>query len=88
MTRKTRSSCLIGGLLIALTTFAMQTPANATQTINLTVVSGYPPVAAWVKVFKDYYVPEVAKRLAKTGNYKINWNEGFSGTIAKPAGVG
>ena len=86
MTRKTRSSCLIGGLLIALTTFAMQTPANATQTINLTVVSGYPPVAAWVKVFKDYYVPEVAKRLAKTGNYKINWNEGFSGTIAKPAG--
>lgn len=62
------------------------TPARAAETIDLTVVSGYPPVAAWVKVFKNYFMPEVAKRLAKTGNYQIKWNEGFSGTIAKPAG--
>jgi len=74
------------GLLAAVTGMAMHTPASAAQTINLTVVSGYAPVAAWVKVFKEYYIPEVSKRLAKTDAYRIKWNEGFSGTIAKPAG--
>jgi TRAP-type C4-dicarboxylate transport system substrate-binding protein len=85
LARVTRSAIgLAASAVVAI--LALQNPASAAQTVNLTVVSGYPPVAAWVKVFKDYYVPEVAKRLAKTGNYRINWNEGFSGTIAKPAG--
>ena len=59
-------------------------PAQAQKTINLTAVSGYSPTASWVKIFKEYYIPEVNKRLAAKGEYKINWNEGFSGTIAKP----
>jgi TRAP-type C4-dicarboxylate transport system substrate-binding protein len=59
-------------------------PAQAQKAINLTAVSGYSPTASWVKIFKEYYIPEVNKRLAEKGEYKINWNEGFSGTIAKP----
>lgn len=58
--------------------------AHAQKTINLTAVSGYSPTASWVKVFKEYYIPEVNKRLAEKNEFKINWNEGFSGTIAKP----
>lgn len=63
---------------------AFAAPASAQQTINLTAVSGYSPTASWVKVFKEYFIPEVNKRLAEKNQYKINWNEGFSGTIAKP----
>lgn len=61
-------------------------PALAQEAVNLSVVSGYAPTAAWVKVFEDYYIPEVDKRLAEKGEYKINWNKGFSGTVVKPRG--
>lgn len=64
----------------------VSTPASAAETINLTAISGYPPVASWVKAFKEVYIPAVNAELAKTGNYEINWNEGFSGQIVKPRG--
>lgn len=65
---------------------ASAAPATATDTINIAVVSGYAPTASWVKIFEEYFVPEVDKKLAETGNYEINWNLGFSGTVAKPRG--
>lgn len=67
-------------------TVAVTVPASAQQTINLTAVSGYPPVASWVKAFQGTYIPAVNAELAKTGNFKVNWNEGFSGQIVKPRG--
>lgn len=61
--------------------------AYAAQTINLTVVSGYSPTAAWVNVFQSYFIPEAEKRLlAAGGKYKINWNQAWGGSIAKPRG--
>lgn len=60
--------------------------AHAVETINLTIVSGFPPVAAVVKILKENFIPEVDKALAANGKYKINWNEAFAGTIAKPGG--
>lgn len=54
--------------------------------IRMTVVSGYPPTAAWVKQFQDVFAPEVDKRLAEAGgDHKISWNLSW-GTIAKPGG--
>jgi len=67
-------------------TVAVSTPAAAQETINLTGISGYPPVASWVKAFVDVYMPAVDAELAKGGNYKINWNKGVSGQIVKPRG--
>ncbi len=67
-------------------TVAATAPAAAAETINLTAISGYPPVASWVKAFVEAYIPTVDAELAKTGNYKINWNQGFSGQIVKPRG--
>ncbi|MGE0255110.1 MAG: TRAP transporter substrate-binding protein DctP [Alphaproteobacteria bacterium] len=61
-------------------------PVQAQQTIDVTAVSGYPPAATWVRSFKEVYMPAVDAALAKTGKYKIKWNEGFSGTIVKPRG--
>ncbi len=61
--------------------------ANAAKTIDLTAIDGYPPKASWVREFIQFYIPQIDKRLAKTGNYKINWNKAFAGSIVKPKGV-
>jgi len=66
---------------------AMAAPALAQQTINLTAIDGYPPRALWVKEFINFYIPEVDKRLAKDGKYKIRWNQAWGGQIVKPRGV-
>ncbi|MEX0407333.1 C4-dicarboxylate TRAP transporter substrate-binding protein [Aquibium sp. LZ166] len=60
--------------------------ALAAETINLTAVSGYAPTASWVKIFEEYFIPQVDKALAEKGDYVINWNKGFSGTVVKPRG--
>lgn len=65
---------------------AATAPAGAAETINLTAVSGYPPIVAWTGQFSKFFIPEVEKRLGKTGKYTINWNEAYSGQIAKPGG--
>ena len=70
-------------LLAIVAVSAMPAPASATETINLTAIDGYPPKSLWVKAFINFYIPEIDKRLAKTGNYKINWNPAGGGQIAK-----
>lgn len=60
--------------------------ASAQESINLSFVSGYPPAATMVKAVIESYVPEVDRRLAKTGKYKINWNMAHSGQIVRPRG--
>lgn len=63
------------------------TPALASETLNITVIDGYPAKALWVKEFTNFFIPEVDKRLAETGAYKINWQESYGGAIVKPKGV-
>lgn len=64
----------------------LATPAAiAQEKINVTVLSGYSPLAAWVRVFKEFWMPEVNKRLAEKGNYTLNYTEAF-GTVVKPRG--
>jgi C4-dicarboxylate-binding protein DctP len=79
---RTISRLMIGAMLLALPTSAV-----AQQSINLTAIDGYAPRAVWVKEFIEFYIPEVDKRLATTGKYKINWTQAWSGQIAKPGGV-
>jgi TRAP-type C4-dicarboxylate transport system substrate-binding protein len=76
-------SAFVIGMLAALVSAA---PLRA-ETIRLTAVSGYSPVASWVHMFKTYFMPEVDRRLlAAGGKHKIAWTEGFSGTVVKPRG--
>ena len=72
---------------ILLTAVIGQGSALATETISMTAIDGYPTKALWVKEFINYFIPEVDKRLAKTGNYKIKWNQAFGGQIVKPKHV-
>ena len=57
------------------------------EIIPLTVIDSYAPTALWTLVLIEYFIPEVNRRLAETGNYQIKWNKAFGGTIAKTRGV-
>lgn len=61
--------------------------ARASETIRMIAIDSYSSSALWVKVFIEYFIPEVDKRLAAKGNYNIDWNPAFGGTIAKTKGV-
>lgn len=65
----------------------MAGPALAAETIKTVVIDGYPARAMWVQEFSNFFIPEVDKRLAETGNYEIDWQESYGGTIVKPKGV-
>lgn len=58
-------------------------PALSQETLNLTVATGHPEVFLWVKHVKETFIPTVDAELAKTGDVKINWTEGYGGTIVK-----
>jgi TRAP-type C4-dicarboxylate transport system substrate-binding protein len=57
--------------------------AMAQQDIRVTVSAGHAPVFLWVKHLKETFIPVVDGELAKTGKYKITWNEAYGGSLAK-----
>jgi C4-dicarboxylate-binding protein DctP len=76
-----------GLVLSTLMTGLMATPSFATETIKAVVIDGYPARALWVKEFSNFFIPEVDKKLAETGNYQMDWQESYGGSIVKPKGV-
>lgn len=58
-------------------------PAAAQETIRLTAAAGHPPVFTWVKLVDEFFIPEVDRRLALTGTYKIEWTKAWGGTLIK-----
>ncbi len=62
-------------------------PAQATETIKMIAIDGYPDRAMWVKEFSGFFIPRVNEELEKSGNYKIEWQEAYGGKIVKPRGV-
>ena len=80
-----RKLCAVSmGALMASVAFAA--PSSAAETIKVTAIDGYSPKSLWVKEFIEYYIPEIDKRLAATGNYEIEWNQAW-GQIVKVRGV-
>ncbi|KGE02041.1 C4-dicarboxylate TRAP transporter substrate-binding protein [Rhizobium sp. YS-1r] len=55
----------------------------AQETINLTIASSHPTVIPWVGMMKTHFMAKADELLAKTGNYKIEWNEAFGGQLYK-----
>ena len=48
------------------------------KTYKLTVVAGHPPIFLWVTLCRDYFIPEVDKRLLEAGGkHKIIWNQAY-----------
>ena len=81
VTRLTKSTLFAAALMLN------AVPAQATEEINVVVIDGYPERSMWVAELSNFFLPEVDKRLAETGNYKINWQESYGGSIVKTKGV-
>lgn len=62
-------------------------PVYSAEKIKAVVIDGYPAKAMWVKEFTSFFIPEVDKRLAESGNYEMDWQESYGGSIVKPKGV-
>lgn len=62
-------------------------PASAVETFNFTVVAGHPPIANGVSGIRDFFIPELEKRLAAEGKYKIEWTQAYAGSVADVRGV-
>jgi TRAP-type C4-dicarboxylate transport system substrate-binding protein len=73
----------LGAALATLTAL----PSFSAETIKAVVIDGYPARALWVKEFTAFFIPEVDKRLAAKGNYVMDWQESYGGSIVKPKGV-
>ncbi len=58
-------------------------PAQAQESINLTVASSHPTVVPWVGMIKTHFMAKTDEILAEKGNYKIEWNEAFGGQLYK-----
>lgn len=79
-------STLKSGVMAACLATAF-TPAKAQETIDVTLIDGYPARAMWVAELSNFFIPEVDRILAETGNYAINWQESYGGSIVKVRGV-
>lgn len=71
------------GPVAAAAVFGLGAPAMSQETIDLTVVAGHPPVFLWVQHLSETLIPTVDAELAKTGTYKIDWNQAYGGVLAK-----
>lgn len=68
--------------------FSLPVGSALAKTYKLTVVAGHPPIFLWVTLCRDFFIPEVDKRLLEAGGkYKIEWNQAYGGTVAKIGGA-
>jgi TRAP-type transport system periplasmic protein len=71
---------------IAVATLSMSFAASvplAQENIRIQVATGHPPIFLWVKHIRESFMPIVEAELAKTGRYKMQWNEAYGGSLAK-----
>jgi TRAP-type C4-dicarboxylate transport system substrate-binding protein len=70
------------GLLFAIA-LAFPALAGAKEKINLTVASSHPTVIPWIGMIQTHFMKETDRILAEGGNYEIEWQEAFGGTLYK-----
>lgn len=74
-------------LMVAALATMTAVPVAAQETVSAVVIDGYPDRSMWIQEFTNFYIPEVDRRLAETGNYVMVWQENYGGSIVKPRGV-
>jgi len=62
---------------------AVSVPAMAVaqQSINLTIASSHPTAIPWVGMIQTHFMARTDEILAEGGNYRIDWQEAFGGTL-------
>ena len=61
---------------------AIAAPASA-DTINIRIASGHPPTVVYAGLMKNFFQPELKKAVEAKTKYKVNFIEGYSGSIVK-----
>ena len=75
-------------IIFASLIFSLPVGSALAKTYKLTVVAGHPPIFLWVTLCRDYFIPEVDKRLLEAGGkHQIEWNQAYGGTVAKIGGA-
>jgi hypothetical protein len=75
-------------VVMAAMIFSLPVGPALAKDYKLTVVAGHPPIFLWVTLCRDFFIPEVDKRLAEAGGqHKIIWNQAYGGTVAKIGGA-
>ena len=74
-------------VLIALLSAIVTGPGcSESKSITLRIGSGHPAgPSVYVTQMRDFFVPEVKRRIAEQTDYEINFVEGYGGSIAKVA---
>lgn len=62
-------------------------PARAQERISMVAIDGYPERSMWVREFSQFFIPRMNEVLAGAGNYQIDWQESYGGSIVRPRGV-
>ncbi len=77
------SALALAAAAAAVAGLALSAGASA-ETMEITVVAGAPPTVSNVKATKEFFIPEINKRLAASGKgFTIKWNEAYSSSLAK-----
>ena len=53
--------------------------------ITIRIATGHPPGVVYAGLMKDYFEPELKKRVEERTDHTINFVEGYSGSIVKVA---
>ncbi len=59
--------------------------AASAADIKLRIASGHPPANTYVNLMQNFFVPEVTKRVAARTKHKVEFIEGYGGSIVKVA---
>ncbi|MGE5146195.1 MAG: hypothetical protein ACM3N5_05570, partial [Candidatus Eiseniibacteriota bacterium] len=63
--------------------FAVASASADADTIRLRIGAGHPANATWTSAMRNYFQPEIAKRVAAATGDKVEWVEAYGGTVCK-----
>ena len=62
---------------------AINSPAEAKNTITIRIGSGHPPTVVYAGLMKTFFQPELKKAIESKTDHKVKFIEGYSGSIVK-----
>ena len=81
---KLKTIAPVAGIAAAVFAWAGPVQTADAKTVKMIAVSAAPPIVTYVRATKDYFMPEVDKRLAASGkDYKVKWIGAYSQSLAK-----
>ena len=72
-------------LLVSAVLVALGIAAAQAEDIKLRIASGHPAANTYVNLMQNFFVPEVTKRVAAKTKHKVEFIEGYGGSMVKTA---